>query len=102
MLVAPLRSSLCAEDSQQQLSVLALWLWEQGPDMVRHPPGRSRAAVEKFKCDISRIYPLSPSLPARNHMANCNLQGSRSVSLSAAADSFPIPNLLCFDKDMKW
>lgn len=31
MQVTPLRSSLCAEDAQHQLSVLALQLWEQGP-----------------------------------------------------------------------
>ena len=34
MSVALLRSSTCAEEAQHQLSVLALWLWEQGLDFV--------------------------------------------------------------------
>ena len=52
MPVAPLRSSPCAEEAQHQLSVLALWLWEQGPDVRAQCDGLGTASNGHLTCCI--------------------------------------------------
>ena len=52
MSVALLRSSTCAEEAQHQLSVLALWLWEQGPDVRAQCDGLGTASRGHRRCCI--------------------------------------------------
>ena len=52
MLVAPLRSSPCAEEVQNQLSVLALRLWDQGPDVRAQCDGLCTASSGHCRCCI--------------------------------------------------
>ena len=44
MSVAPLQSSPCAEEAQHQLFILALRLWEQGPDVRAQCDGLGTAS----------------------------------------------------------
>ena len=52
MPVAPLRSSASAEEAQHQLSVLALWLWEQGLDVRAQCNGLGTASSLHHRCCI--------------------------------------------------
>ena len=52
MPVAPLRISSSAEEGQHQLFFLALWLWEQGPDVRAQCDGLGTAASLHGRCCI--------------------------------------------------